>query len=101
MQSPYLVENRHIAIKHCRHGLFMYSRNDAFVGRGLDLYGEWCDFEVQAIRPHVQLGDTVLAGGATIGPHTVALPTMVGPTGPVHAFEPQRRLYQMLSGNVA
>ena len=50
MQSPYLVENRHIAVKHCRHGLFMYSRNDAFVGRGLDLYGEWCDFEIQAIR---------------------------------------------------
>jgi hypothetical protein len=31
--------------------LFMYSRNDAFVGRGLDLYGEWCDFEIRAIRP--------------------------------------------------
>src|SRR5436189_52535 len=60
MQSPYLVENRHIAIKNCRHGLFMYSRNDAFVGRGLDLYGEWCDFEIQAIRPHVKPGDTVI-----------------------------------------
>jgi hypothetical protein len=40
MLSPYLVENRHIAIKRCRHGLFMYNRNDALIGRRLDLYGE-------------------------------------------------------------
>ena len=53
MLSPYLVENRHVAIKRCRHGLFMYNRNDAFVGRGLDLYGEWCDFEIQTLRPLV------------------------------------------------
>ena len=101
MQSPYLVENRHIAIKNCRHGLFMYSRNDAFVGRGLDLYGEWCDFEIQAIRPHVKPGDTVIDVGANIGTHTVAFANMVGPTGTVHAYEPQRRLFHMLSGNVA
>jgi FkbM family methyltransferase len=101
MQSPYLVENRHIAIKNCRHGLFMYSRNDAFVGRGLDLYGEWCDFEIQAMRPHVRPGDTVIDVGANIGTHTVAFANMVGPTGTVHAYEPQRRLFQMLSGNVA
>ena len=50
MLSPYLVENRHVAIKRCRHGLFMYNRNDAFVGRGLDLYGEWCEFEIQLMR---------------------------------------------------
>ena len=101
MQSPYLVENRHIAIKNCRHGLFMYSRNDPFVGRGLDLYGEWCDFEIQAIRPHVRPGDTVIDVGANIGTHAVAFANMVGPTGTVHAYEPQRRLFHMLSGNVA
>ena len=50
MLSPYLVENRHVAIKRCRHGLFMYNRNDAFIGRGLDLYGEWCEFEIQLMR---------------------------------------------------
>ena len=101
MQSPYLVENRHIAVKNCRHGLFMYSRNDAFVGRGLDLYGEWCDFELQAMRHYIRAGDTVIDVGANIGTHAVALANMVGPAGTVHAFEPQRRLFQMLSGNVA
>jgi hypothetical protein len=44
MLSPYLVENRHIAVKRCKHGVLMYNRNDTFIGRGLDLYGEWCDF---------------------------------------------------------
>jgi len=101
MLSPYLVENRHVAIKRCRHGLFMYNRNDAFIGRGLDLYGEWCDFEIQTLRPFVKLGDTIVDVGANIGTHTVAFANMVGPAGTVHAFEPQRPTFLMLSGNVA
>src|SRR5665647_2892298 len=69
MLSPYLVENRYLAVKRCKHGLFMYNRNDAFVGRGLDLYGEWCDFEIQLLRQVIRLGDTVLdaAGPDQVG----------------------------------
>ena len=101
MQSPYLVEHRHMAVKRCKHGLFMYNRNDAFVGRGLALYGEWCEFEIQLLRLFVRLGDTVIDAGANIGTHTVAFANLVGPGGTVHAFEPQRRNFQMLAGNVA
>jgi FkbM family methyltransferase len=101
MQSPSLIENRHIAVKHCRHGIFMYSRNDNFVGRGLDLYGEWCDFEIQLLRHYIKLGDIVIDVGANIGTHAIAFANLVGPTGTVHAFEPQRRLFTMLAGNVA
>jgi FkbM family methyltransferase len=101
MRSSYLVENRHIAIKHCRHGIFMYNRHDTFVGRGLDHYGEWCDFELQLLRQFIKPGDTVIDVGANIGTHTVAFANMVGPTGTVHAYEPQRRLFTMLAGNVA
>ena len=32
MPAPYLVENGNIAIKSCRHGMFMYNRRDTFVG---------------------------------------------------------------------
>ena len=49
MQSSYLIENRHMAVKRCKHGLFMYNRNDAFIGRGLDVYGDWCEFEIQLL----------------------------------------------------
>jgi FkbM family methyltransferase len=101
MISAYLVENRHIAVKRCRHGLFMFNRNDAFVGRGLDLYGEWCEFEIQLLRQFINPGDTVIDVGANIGTHAIAFGNLVGPAGTVHAFEPQRRLFAMLAGNVA
>jgi FkbM family methyltransferase len=101
MLSPYLLENRHVAVKRCKHGLFMYNRNDSFVGRGLDLYGEWCDFEIQLLRRFIKLGDTIVDVGANIGTHTIAFANLVGPAGLVHAFEPQRRNFHMLVGNVA
>jgi FkbM family methyltransferase len=101
MLSPYLVENRHIAVKRCKHGLFMYNRNDSFIGRSLDLYGEWCDFEIQLLGQFIAPGDTVVDVGANIGTHAVAFANLVGPKGMVHAFEPQRRLFQMLCGNLA
>lgn len=101
MLSPYLVENRYVAVKRCRHGLFMYNRNDAFIGRSLDQYGEWCDFEIQLLRGFIKPGDTVIDAGANIGTHAIPFANLVGPTGRVHAYEPQRRNFQMLSGNVA
>jgi FkbM family methyltransferase len=101
MLSPYLVENRHLAVKRCKHGLFMYNRNDSYIGRSLDLYGEWCDFEIQLLGQFIKTGDTIADVGANIGTHAVAFANLVGPAGIVHAFEPQRRLFLMLSGNVA
>lgn len=101
MLSPYLVENRHVAVKRCRHGLFMYNRNDQFIGRSLDLYGQWCEFEVQVVAHFLRPGDTAIDVGANIGTHTVAFAEFVGPSGLVHAFEPQRRNFHMLAGNVA
>jgi FkbM family methyltransferase len=101
MLSPYLVEQRHIAVKRCRHGLFMFSRNDLFVGRALDAYGEWCDFEIQLMRAFLQPGDVVVDAGANIGSHTIPFANAVGRDGMVHAFEPVRRHFHVLSGNVA
>jgi FkbM family methyltransferase len=101
MLSPYLVENRHVAVKRCRHGLFMYNRNDQFVGRGLDLYGQWCEFDIQLVRRFLAPGDTAIDVGANIGTHAIAYADMVGPTGRVHAFEPQPRNFHLLAGNVA
>lgn len=101
MPTPPLIENGHLAVKRCRHGIFMYNRNDTFVGRGLDYYGEWCEFEIRLIHQFIRPGDTVIDVGANIGTHAVAFAKAVGPSGTVHAFEPQRRLFAMLAGNVA
>ena len=46
-------------------------------------------------------GDTVLESGGNIGSFTVPFARFVGPTGSVHAFEPQRPLAQLLATNAA
>lgn len=99
-REPLLV-NEHIALKRCRHGWFMFNRNDQFVGRSLDRYGEWCQAELEILTPLLRPGRTVLDIGAFIGSHTVYFAQQVGPRGRVYAFEPQRHAFQMLCGNVA
>jgi FkbM family methyltransferase len=99
--APPILTNGHIALKRCRHGWFMYNRNDQFVGRSLDHYGEWCEAELEILTPLLRPGRVVLDVGAFIGTHTVFFAQKVGPGGRVYAIEPQRHAFQMLCGNVA
>jgi FkbM family methyltransferase len=98
---PRLVEVAHMAIKKCRHGTMMYNVHDAFIGRSLDLYGEWCDGEAFLLGQILSPGDVVVDVGANIGTHTVFFARAVGEKGAVVAFEPQRLVFQTLCGNVA
>lgn len=100
MISSYLIENKHIGVKRCRHGIFAYNRNDAFIGMSLDQYGEWCEFEIQLLKLFAKPGSTVIDAGANIGTHSVAFANMVGPNGAVFAFEPQPTLFQILCTNL-
>lgn len=88
-------------LKDCRYGRMLYNVNDIYVGRSLDLYGEFSEGEVEVFRKAVRPGDLVLDVGANIGAHTVFLAQAVGPTGAVIAFEPQRLMFQTLCANVA
>jgi len=97
----YLVKNGFIGMKQCRHGLFMFNCNDRFVGRSLDLYGEWCEAELELLLPLVRAGDVVIDVGANIGTHAVPFASAAGRSGRVIAFEPQRAAFQMLCGNIA
>jgi FkbM family methyltransferase len=96
----YLLENRHIGVKRCKHGIFAYNRNDTFIGKSLDQYGEWCEFEIDLLRNFLKPGDRVIDVGANIGTHTIAFANIVGPTGKVIAFEPQPELFGLLVTNV-
>ena len=96
-----LLTNGHIALKRCRHGWFMYNRNDRFVGLSLDRYGEWCEAELAILSPLLRPGRVVLDVGAFIGSHTVFFAQKVAPSGRVYAIEPQRHAFQLLCGNVA
>ena len=42
MQNSAVLEGeRHMRVKRCRHGLMLYNSSDIYIGRSLDLYGEY------------------------------------------------------------
>lgn len=88
-------------LKQCRHGLMLFNPRDQYVGRSLDLYGEYSEGEIELFRQVINSGDVVLDVGANIGSHTVCLAQLVGHRGIVLAFEPQRILFQTLCANLA
>jgi len=84
-----------------RHGLMLYNRHDAYVGRSLERYGEYSEGEIDLFRQVVRPGWIVVEAGANVGAHTLALSRLVGEKGAVYAFEPQRVLFQTLCANMA
>jgi FkbM family methyltransferase len=88
-------------LSQCRHGLMLYNANDAYVGRSLDLYGEFSEREVEVFKQLLHPGAVVVELGANIGAHTLCLAQAAAPGGVVHAFEPQRLLFQTLCANMA
>jgi FkbM family methyltransferase len=96
-----IIDSGNIAVKECKHGLFTYLANDLFVGRSLDLYGEWTEPEIDHLTQLVLPNSIIVDAGAFIGTHTIALAKITGIGGFVYAFEPQRMIYNILCGNVA
>ncbi len=85
----------------CRYGTMIYNKNDIYIGRSLEKYGEFSEGEANLFRQVVKPGQVVVEVGANIGAHTVLLAMLTGPEGRVHAFEPQRLVFQVLAGNIA
>ncbi|MEI7848571.1 MAG: FkbM family methyltransferase [Chloroflexota bacterium] len=98
---PAMLINGYVSIKNCRHGLFMYNVNDLFVGHGMDIYGEWCDAELESLGQIIRSGDVVIDVGSNIGTHAVFFAQKVNPGGMVYAFEPQRVTFEYLCANLA
>lgn len=89
------------ALKQCRHGRMLYLPHDSYIGRSLDLYGEFSELEGAVFAQLVQPGQIVVEIGANIGAHTLHLAKLVGPSGLVVALEPQRLLFYLLCANLA
>jgi FkbM family methyltransferase len=85
----------------CRNGMMLFNRHDQYVGASLRKYGECSIGETNLFGVLIQPGMTVLEIGANIGMHTIDLSRLAGPTGVVHAFEPQRLVFQSLCANLA
>jgi FkbM family methyltransferase len=83
----------------------LFDAHDTFIGRALDLYGEYSWAEVMVLEQmadecllHRGRAPVVLEAGSHIG--TLTLP-MARRASQVYAFEPQRLVFQMLCANLA
>ncbi len=96
-----LVLNEHTSVVAGRDGLFLVNRNDAFIGRAIEIYGEFSGAECAFLKQLVKPGDHVVEVGANIGSHTVGLANAIGPRGKLYAFEPQRSCFALLQAQIA
>ncbi len=99
--APPWIKRMFNVFKKCRHGMMLYNKNDIYIGRSFELYGEFSQGEIKVFEQFVLAGDTVVEVGANIGAHTLRLAQIVGPRGRVYAFEPQRIVFQTLCANMA
>lgn len=90
-----------LLLSKCRHGTLLHPAKDAYVGRSLALYGEYSEAEMAVFAQIVKPGSVVVEAGANIGSLTLPLARLVGESGRVLAFEPQRLIFQVLCANMA
>ena len=79
--------------------LRVHSRHE-YIARQLFLYGCYEQPEIDSLCSLVRPGDIVLDVGANIGLYSVHLSRAVGPSGQVHAFEPDPANVVLLRQNV-
>lgn len=89
----------HLRTVPTRYGDMTYLADDQYIGRGLELYGEYSELEVQLWRQLIKPGNTVLDAGANIGTLTLALADIVGSDGRVIAVEAQPETADLLKRN--
>ena len=80
---------------------FLTNPNDIFIGKSLEVYGEWSHGEVNLLSKLLRPDDNVIEIGSNIGAHTLFIARDICSSGIVYAFEPRRLLFQMLCANVA
>lgn len=84
----------------CRHGVMLFNPLDWYIGRSLEVYGEWGEKKVQIWRKIVKPGQVAVDIGAHIGTLTLPLSQLVGVDGRVFAFEPFYPSSATLAANV-
>ena len=99
--TPALFAKNDLRLRPCRHGVMLYSLHDIYIGRSLEVYGQYAEDEAELYQQLLRPGQVAVEAGANIGAHTVVLAQAVGPQGLVVAAEPQRIVYQMLCANLA
>jgi FkbM family methyltransferase len=79
-----------------RFGRMAYFAGDFYIGKSLELYGEYSWGEVELLSKFIKPDWTVVNGGANIGALAVPLAALCKK---LYAFEPQPEVYQLLKRN--
>lgn len=86
---------------HIRNGQTLWIRLDDFVGRSLYYFGDF-DRRLTWLLGHVlRPGDVFVDVGANYGWLSLWAAQIVGPSGRVHAFEPQPQVVELLRRSIA
>lgn len=80
-----------------KHGRFLVPPTDEYVGKALQVYGEYSEAELELLLQLVTKETRIVVAGANIGSFVVPLAKAAAE---VVAFEPQRWVYQLLTANV-
>jgi len=86
-------------LKRCRWGEFLLIHGD-MISEYINLYGEWCEGEVELFRRLLPDDGVTIEVGANIGAHAVPLSQFCA-KGRVFCYEPQRVIFQILCANLA
>ncbi len=89
------------ALVKAKHGYTLYNKNDRYIGKSIEVYGEFSELELTLFAQICKSGTIMIEVGANIGTHTMALSQLVGNSGRIYAFEPQRIVFQTLCANMA
>lgn len=88
-----------IKTKRCKHGVFSFFQNDMIIGKSLDLYGEYAEYEFMLLDNLIAPNHVVIDIGANIGLHSVWFSKHAF-KGEVVAFEPNEHNRVMLAKNL-
>jgi FkbM family methyltransferase len=81
-------------------GKFYVDDDKDFIKRFIVQNQVWEPWLVALFAKYVRPGSTVIDAGAHVGIHTLSFARLVGSSGRVYAFEPQRKLFRELVFNI-
>jgi len=86
-------------LKACSWGRFLLICGD-MISEFVNLYGEWCEAEVEIFNDLLPTNGVVIEVGSNIGMHSVPMSHFCS-EGKLFCYEPQRLIFQILCANAA
>ena len=79
-----MKNNTNIVKQKLKHGTFSYYKNDQFLAKSFNEYGEYSEYEVNLLKFLTNQGDNIVEVGSNIGAHTVPIAKHISNKGIVY-----------------